>query len=313
MTQLQDPMHSSVESEEDAINLLDLLTTVVENLKLLVFGSLGAGVVALGISFLITPTFTAKTSMIPPSLANSITNSALRAELGGLAGLGGGGGLAGLAGGLKNPGDQFVAYMESNILRDELITKYKLQERYDQKYLENTRKELKKKVKLTSDKKTGLITIEVDDHDPKFAAALANDYVDSLSRMIGRMTLAEAKARRELLEQQITEATQKSYQSPMVREGVIQSLIREYESARLDEKRDHPFVVQVDPAQVPELKSKPKKALIAIVTTFAVFFLLLIFVFVRQALQKAKEDPETRDKLAGLNKLFRQQWKSSKS
>jgi uncharacterized protein involved in exopolysaccharide biosynthesis len=309
MTQLQDPMHSSVESEEDVINLLDLLTTVVENLKLLIFGSLGAGVLALGISFLITPTFTAKTTMIPPSLANSITNSALRAELGGLST---GGGLGGLVGAVKSPADQYIAYMQSNILQDELITKYKLQERYDQKYLQNTRKVLKKNVKLTSDKKTGLITIEVDDHDPKFAASLANDYVDSLSRMIGRMTLAEAKARRELLELQITEATQKSYQSPMVREGVIQSLIREYESARLDEKRDHPFVVQVDPAQAPELKSKPKKALIAIIATLATFFLLLIFVFVRQALQKAKEDPETRDKLAGLNKLFRQQWKSAK-
>jgi hypothetical protein len=33
---------------------------------------------------------------------------------------------------------------------------------------------------------------------------------------------------------------------------------------------------------------------------------------VRQALQKAKENPDTRDKLAGLNKLFRQQWKSAK-
>jgi uncharacterized protein involved in exopolysaccharide biosynthesis len=222
------------------------------------------------------------------------------------------GGLGGLVGAVKSPGDQYIAYMESNILRDQLIVKYKLQERYDEKYLENTRKVLKKKVKLISDKKTGLITIEVDDHDPKFAADLANDYVDSLSRMIGRMTLAEAKARRELLEQQITEATQKSYQSPTVREGVIQSLIREFESARLDEKRDHPFVVQVDPAQVPELKSSPKKALIAIITTLATFFLLLIFVFVRQALKNAKEDPETRDKLAGLNKLFRQQWKSVK-
>lgn len=311
MTQLPDSMHSLVETEEDAINLLDLLTTVVENLKLLIFGSLGAGVLALGISFLITPTFTAKTTMIPPSLANSITNSALRAELGGLS-LGGGAGLGGLIGAVKSPGDQYIAYMESNILRDQLIVKYKLQERYDQKYLQNTRKVLKKKVKLTSDKKTGLITIEVDDHDPKFAADLANDYVDSLSRMIGRMTLAEAKARRELLEQQITEATQKSYQSPMVREGVIQSLIREFESARLDEKRDHPFVVQVDPAQAPELKSKPKKALIAIIITLATFFLLLIFVFVRQALKNAKEDPETRDKLAGLNQLFRQQWRSAK-
>jgi uncharacterized protein involved in exopolysaccharide biosynthesis len=214
---------------------------------------------------------------------------------------------------VKSPGDQYVAYMESNVLRDELIAKYKLQERYKQEYLQTTRQALKNVVKLTSDKKTGLITISVEDKDPKFAAELANAYVDALSRMIGRMTLAEAKARRELLEQQITEATQKSYQSPMVREGVIQSLIREFESARLDEKRDHPFVVQVDPAQAPELKSKPKKALIAIIATLATFFLLLIFVFVRQALQKAKEDPETRDKLAGLNKLFRQQLRSSKS
>jgi uncharacterized protein involved in exopolysaccharide biosynthesis len=71
-------------------------------------------------------------------------------------------------------------------------------------------------------------------------------------------------------------------------------------------------VVQVDPAQAPELKSKPKKALIAIISTLATFFLLLIFVFVRQALKNAKEDPETRDKLASLNKLFRQQWKSAK-
>ena len=309
MTQLPDSMHSSVESEEDAINLLDLLTTVVENLKLLVLGSLGAGILALGISFLITPTFTAKTTMIPPSLANSITNAALRAELGGLS-LGGGAGLGGLVGAVKSPGDQYVAYMESNILRDQLIVKYKLQERYDQKYLENTRKVLKKNVKLTSDKKTGLITIEVDDRDPKFAADLANDYVESLSRMIGRMTLAEAKARRELLEQQITEATQKSYQSPMVREGVIQSLIREYESARLDEKRDHPFVVQVDPAQAPELKSKPKKALIAIMITLGTFLLLMLFVFARKVFKNAQQDPSINEKLAEIGRLFFQQWKT---
>jgi uncharacterized protein involved in exopolysaccharide biosynthesis len=308
MTQLPDSMHSSVESEEDAINLLDLLTTVVENLKLLVLGSLGAGVLALGISFLITPTFTAKTTMIPPSLANSITNSALRAELGGLS-LGGAAGLGGLVGAVKSPADQYIAYMQSNILQDELIIKYKLQERYDQKYLQNTRKELKKNVKLTSDKKTGLITIEVDDHDPKFAAALANDYVDSLSRMIGRMTLAEAKARRELLEQQITEATQKSYQSPMVREGVIQSLIREYESARLDEKRDHPFVVQVDPAQAPELQSSPTKALITIVTTLGTFLLLMLFIFVRKAFKNSRRDPSINEKFSGMGRLFFQQWK----
>jgi LPS O-antigen subunit length determinant protein (WzzB/FepE family) len=124
------------------------------------------------------------------------------------------------------------------------------------------------------------------------------------------MTLAEAKARRELLEQQITEATQKSYQSPMVREGVIQSLIREYESARLDEKRDHPFVVQVDPAQAPELKSKPKKALIAIMITLGTFLLLMLFVFARKVFKNAQQDPSINEKLAEIGRLFFQQWKT---
>ncbi len=306
---MNEQLHSSspIAEVEDEISLLDLATVVVENLRLLMIGPLVAGLLALGISFLITPTYTAKTTMIPPSLANSITNTALRAELGGLAAMAGGGGLAGLTGGLKNPADQFVAYLESDILRDELIEKYHLQERYEEKYLVNTRKVLKKNVRLTADKKTGLIQVEVDDKDPRFAAALANDYVDALSRMIGRMTLAEAKARRVLLEEQITEATKKTYLNPMVREGVIQTLIREYESARLDEKRDHPFVVQVDPAQPPELKAKPKKALIAVVTTLATGFLLLLFVFVRHALRNAQQDPESKEKLSGLKKLFRKQ------
>jgi uncharacterized protein involved in exopolysaccharide biosynthesis len=302
---MTDQTNLSPEFQEDEISLLDLATVIVENLKLLIFGPLAAGIVALGISFLIPPTFTAKTTMIPPAQSSGGGTAALLGQLGGF------GALAGGAAGIKTPTDQYLAYLESNTLRDELIETFKLRERYKAKYQQSARDTLKGSVKATADKKSGLITIEVDDHDPKFAADLANDYVESLSRMIGRMTLAEAKARRELLEQQITEATQKSYQSPMVREGVIQSLIREYESARLDEKRDHPFVVQVDPAQAPELKSKPKKALIAIIATLATFFLLLIFVFVRQALQKAKEDPDTRDKLAGLNKLFRQQWKSA--
>jgi len=45
--------------QDDEINLLDLVQTVVENLRLLVLGPLAVGVAALGISFLVKPTFTA--------------------------------------------------------------------------------------------------------------------------------------------------------------------------------------------------------------------------------------------------------------
>jgi uncharacterized protein involved in exopolysaccharide biosynthesis len=301
MTQLPDSMHSSVESEEDAINLLDLLTTVVENLKLLVLGSLGAGVLALGISFLITPTFTAKTTMIPPGQSSGGGAAALLGQLGGL------GALAGGAAGIKSPVDQYLAYLESNTLRDELIEKFKLRERYEAKYQQDARKTLKDLTKATADKKSGLITIEVDDKDPQFAANLANAYVQALSHMIGELALKETKVKRELLEKQITEATQKSYQSPIVREAVIQSLIREYESARIDEHKDNPYLAQVDVAEVPELKTKPKKALIAVVTTLATAFLLLLFVFIRNTLRKVEQDFEIQQKLLGLKTIFKKQ------
>jgi hypothetical protein len=136
---------------------------------------------------------------------------------------------------------------------------------------------------------------------------LANAYVQALSHLIGELALKEAKVKRELLEKQITEAMQKSYQSPMVREAVIQSLIREYETARLDERKDNPFLAQVDMAEVPELKAKPKKALIAVITTLVTGFLLLLFVFIRNALRNAEQDPESKEKLSGLKKLFKKQ------
>jgi uncharacterized protein involved in exopolysaccharide biosynthesis len=287
--------------EEDEISLLDLLTVIVENLKLLILGPLTAGILALGISFLITPTFTAKTTVIPPGQSNSGGAAALLGQLGGL------GALAGGAAGIKTPTDQYLAYLESNTLRDELIEKFKLRERYKAKYQQDARLTLKANVKATADKKSGLITIEVDDKDPKFAAELANAYVEALSHMIGQLALKEAKVKRELLEKQITEATQKSYQSPFVREALIQSLIREYETARLDERKENPFLAQVDVAEVPELKAKPKKALIAVVTTLAMGFLLLLFVFIRNALRNAEQDPESKEKLSGLKKLFKKQ------
>ncbi len=287
--------------EDDEISLLDLLTVIVENLKLLILGPLAAGILALGVSFLITPTFTAKTTMIPPGQSSGGGTAALLGQLGGL------GALAGGAVGIKTPTDQYLAYLESNTLRDELIEKFKLRDRYNERYQQDARMTLKENVKATADKKSGLITIEVSDKDSKFAADLANAYVQALSHLIGELALKEARFKRELLEKQITEATQKSYQSPMVREAVIQSLIREYETARLDENKDNPFLAQVDVAEVPELKAKPKRTLIALMTTLTTGFFLLLLVFIRMAIHNMNKDPENLPKLLNIKNAFRKQ------
>ena len=63
--------HEARAQDNDEINLLDLLVVVADNLRLLVLAPLAIGIVALGISFLIPPTFTAKTRFLPPQQQQS--------------------------------------------------------------------------------------------------------------------------------------------------------------------------------------------------------------------------------------------------
>ena len=191
--------------DDDEISLLDLLQTIVDNLRLLVLGPLVVGLTALGISFLIPPTYTAKTQFLPPQQQQSAAASML-ASLGSL------GGLAGAVGGIKNPADQFLAYMKSVTVQDTLIERFKLQERYEAKTKTDARLVLTGSVRAASGK-DGLISVEVDDNDPKFAAELANAHVEELGKLLGKLATTEAQQRRLFFEKQLTTAKDRLIQS----------------------------------------------------------------------------------------------------
>lgn len=282
--------------DEDEISLLDLALVISENIKLLIIGPIVAGLVALGIGFAMTPVFTAQTTVIPPSSAGGGgTAAALLGQLGGL---------GGLVGGALPASGKHMAYLNSDLLRDQIIRKFDLQKRWENEFITQTRKQLEDTVKIADDKKTGLITIEFTDADPQFAADVVNEYVVVLSRLLGEAALEDARERREFLEKQIAEATKKSYQSPAVREAIIQNLIRQFETARIEEQQPNPNIVQVDIAKAPELKSGPKKALMAVITSLATGFLLLLFVFIRSAMRNAGQDPESAEKLGRIKRAF---------
>ena len=185
-------------SEVDEISFLDLLQVIVDNLRLLVLGPLAVGLLAFAYTFTITPTYTAKTQFLLPQQQQSAAASML-ASLGGL------GGLAGAAAGLKNPADQYLAYMNSVSIQDALIERFKLQERYKTKTKTATRSVLISKTRKTAGKE-GLISVEVDDKDPQFAADLANGHVQELVKLLGRMAVTEAQYRRRFFENQLSQA-----------------------------------------------------------------------------------------------------------
>ena len=370
--------------DDEEISLLDLLQVVAENLRLLILGPLAAGVLALAITFAIAPTFTATTKFMPPQQQQSGA-AAMLSSLGAL------GGLAGAATGIKNPADQYVAFMKSRSVLDVMVDRFKLMDRYESKFREDARKELEKNSIIASGK-DGLITIDVDDVDPQVAAQIANAYVEELGHLLNRLAVTEAQQRRLFFEKQLGSAKDnlvKSEQalkasgvnssalkaspiaaveglaklkaaitaqevklasmrgylaesapdfkqaqtdlfamrSQMARaeqeepaagakgadsdyiakyrdfkyhETLFELFAKQYEMARVDESREGAVIQVVDVAQPPERKSKPKKANIALMTTLAAGFALLLFIFIRQAWRNASANPETAVKLAAL-------------
>jgi len=182
--------------DEDEISLIDLAIALGEEKKTLFAVPAITTTLALVVSLLMTPIFTAKTVMMPPQQQQSGAASAL-ASLGGLAGL------AGAAAGIKSPDEMYVAFMQSESMQNAVIKRLGLQERYEAKTLTDTRTALKGAVRITPDKKSGLITIEADDKDPAFAAQLANAHVEELRSLMGRLAVTDAQQRRVFYEQAI--------------------------------------------------------------------------------------------------------------
>ena len=188
-----------VDEADDSLSLLDIAIPLVEHWKLWILGSLAVGLVALGMAFLLTPMYTARTSFLPPQQQQSGMASAL-ASLGGLAGL------VGVAGAIKSPADQYVALMQSVSAEDRLIDQFKLMQVYESDYRFEARRELERSTRIAIGKKDGLISVEVDDVSPQRAAELANAYVDELRRMTSVLAVSEAQQRRVFFEKELKDA-----------------------------------------------------------------------------------------------------------
>ncbi len=208
---------------DDDVSLFDLVAALrPHGLKMMVWPLLAA-LLALGITFLIKPTFTAKTSFLPPQQQGGAGSAAAMASLGPLAALIGSGAA------LKTPADQYVSLMQSTTVSDRMIERFKLLEVYDEEFRVDARKELAKNVAMVVGKKDGLITVEVDDKDPQRAADMANHYIEELRRLSSVIAVTEAQQRRVFFETQLKQTrdsltkAQQALQESGFNQGAIKS------------------------------------------------------------------------------------------
>jgi tyrosine-protein kinase Etk/Wzc len=186
------------------VSILDILLVVARRKRFVFWTTLLFALAGLLIALLIRPSFTATTVILPPQQSNS-SSSGMLSELSSLGALGG---LAGGSLGLKNAGDMYVALFKSVTVEDGLIHKFDLQQEYHAKYLSVARHALEAHANVKADTKSSLITISVEDHDPRRAAVIANGYVDEYRHLSEHLAISEAAQRRLFFQDQMVGANE---------------------------------------------------------------------------------------------------------
>jgi uncharacterized protein involved in exopolysaccharide biosynthesis len=388
-------------SADDEVSLLDLLIVLAKHKRLVLGLPLAAAIFAAIVSSLLPNVYTGTTKILPPQQSASAA-SALLNQLGGALG-----GLLGGAGGSvlgRNPNDLYVGMLKSRTVADNLISRFELGKVYGEDRLSDTRKRLEKETTIAAGR-DGIISIEVEDRDPKRAAELANAYVDELMKLTKVLAVTEASQRRLFFERQLLQAkdsltaaeitarqglqkgglaqvdaqgrsmievtarlraqvsvkevqigamrtfaaegnpelqrTQQELEalrrelsriegsSPVAAIGRVgeagnagldnlgrlrdvkyyeflyELLAKQYELAKIDEAKDATVVQVMDSAVEPDRKSKPKRALIVILTALVASFLAVIWAFIKEAGERTRQNPEQASRLKALRGYMR--------
>jgi uncharacterized protein involved in exopolysaccharide biosynthesis len=158
------------------------------------------------VAFLIPKSYTSTTQLMPPD-PQSASGMAMMAAMAAKAG----GGLAGVAGdllGLKTSGALFIGVLRSQTSQDRLIQQFDLRKVYGVRLVIDARMRLDENTSISEDKKSGIITISVTDHNPQRAAALASAYVDQLNSLVSELSTSSAHRERVFLEERLKVAKQ---------------------------------------------------------------------------------------------------------
>ena len=303
--------------DDDEINLLDLLIVLAKHKAMILKVTLGAALLAVGVTLLMSNVYTGTARILPPQQAQS-SASALLGQLGGLAGLAGG------AMGIKNPADIYLAMLKSRTLMGKIANRFGLQQIYEAKTLTDTLKALERNSIFTAGK-DGVITVEVSDLDPKRAADMANAFVEELAKLMQNFALTDASQKRIFFDQQMKQAQDKltnaeihldktpntnlqymdAVRNVKYQEAVWEILAKQFEMSKLDEAKDFPLIQVLDQATPPENKSKPKRSMIVILATLLAFFLAVLLAFVRESVLRAKQQPEQAERMQILCNAFK--------
>ena len=193
-------MISNMQAQQKEIDLSKVILVLKDNKKRIAISTGITTLIAIVYLLIATPIFTAATIINPPKLTDA--GSGASQVLSGLAAISGGGGFLSQ----KTDADVTIAILNTIALKNLVIKKFDLVKLLKQKDMELTRRSLASKVKFIPDMKSGFLEIDVDDKDPKLAAALANYYVIALGQMVSNISYGKSNNKYQFFNQQLVKA-----------------------------------------------------------------------------------------------------------
>jgi uncharacterized protein involved in exopolysaccharide biosynthesis len=167
---------------------------------------LAASVVSTLVALLLPASYTSTAQLMPPDNQSSTGMAMMAALAGKTNSLGAGAGLAGMAGdllGLKSSGAMFVGVLRSETAQNRIVQQFDLRNVYGKHLFADARSKLDSNTTIVEDRKSGIISLSVSDHNPQRAAAIANSYIDQLNSLVAELSTSAAHRERVFLEQRL--------------------------------------------------------------------------------------------------------------
>src|ERR1700733_15064005 len=161
-----------------------------------------AFVVSLSLAFLIPKRYKSSGSIMPPD-QQSGSGAMMLAALARSSSLGGLGTLASGLLGSHTSTALFINLLHSATVSGHIIDRFQLQHLYGNRYRVDTAKRLAHLTTVTEDKKSGVITVEVEDEDPVRARDMAQAYLDELNKLVTQTSTSSAHLERVFIERRL--------------------------------------------------------------------------------------------------------------
>ena len=298
------------DSTVDSIDFMAIIQELVDARKLIVYTTAATTIIAVVLALVLPEKFSSSATLIPGSQKS-----------------GGGGNLSQLAAlaGVNIGGETGIMDAElyptlitsESVLRSVIYTKYsstqfadsvnlvdyyEIEEETEAKQFESALKTMRDELKVSMDRKTKLITVELLTKEPNFSAQVVNKVVREIDEFITTKRMSSAGFQRQFVEDRLVEVATdlrsaeenlKSFreknraistspdlllrQERLLRDVTINNTLfvelkKQYEISKIEEVKDTPIITVVDSARAAAFKTEPKRRNLVLIGLFLGFF-----------------------------------------